>query len=95
MACRRTTELLSQALDRPLTPVERVRVWFHYPLCRACRRYGRQIEVVRRLVRDLAVDADAAEPADGPPSEALPPDARARLRDALRRAVAGNGHPSV
>lgn len=49
--CRETTELLSQAQDRPLTLAERMRMRLHLLLCRGCRGFSRQLGFLRAAVR--------------------------------------------
>lgn len=58
MNCRRTTHLLSLRMDRPLSLSERLVLWSHLPLCSPCQRFGRQLEALRKVMRD---DDDAAK----------------------------------
>lgn len=53
-SCRETSELVSQAQDRPLTFRERVRVHVHLPLCNGCRNFRRQLEFIRHVARRYA-----------------------------------------
>lgn len=57
MNCRRSTQLLSEALDRPLTPDEQREVEEHLAICPACTRCRKQFEELRRAVRRI-VKAD-------------------------------------
>lgn len=50
--CRETSELLSQAQDRPLTLPEKIRLYVHLPLCEGCRHFRRQLAFLRRAVRE-------------------------------------------
>jgi hypothetical protein len=50
-SCRHTSELLSQAQDRPLTLREKVLVYVHLPLCNGCRNFRVQLEFIRRAAR--------------------------------------------
>jgi len=50
-SCRQTSELLSQAQDRPLTLREKVLVHVHLPLCNGCRNFRVQLDFVRRAAR--------------------------------------------
>ncbi|WP_027782078.1 MULTISPECIES: zf-HC2 domain-containing protein [Burkholderia] len=45
--CKDIARLLSDALDRPLTASERLRVRVHLPLCGSCRQFREQIAVLR------------------------------------------------
>ena len=53
MACIRYKKLLSAYLDDELKPRERLGVETHLHDCSGCRRYHRQLERTRNLVRDL------------------------------------------
>ena len=50
-SCRHTSELLSQAQDRPLTFGEKVLVYVHLPLCNGCRHFREQLAFMRRAAR--------------------------------------------
>ena len=50
-SCRHTSELLSQAQDRPLTFREKVLVHVHLPLCNGCRNFRVQLDFIRRAAR--------------------------------------------
>ncbi|HYC49304.1 MAG TPA: zf-HC2 domain-containing protein [Burkholderiales bacterium] len=53
-SCRETSELLSQALDRPLTVREKLLVRVHLPLCNGCRNFREQLAFMRRAAKDWA-----------------------------------------
>lgn len=65
LSCKQASELSSEALDRRLSPSERLRLAIHLSLCRLCRRYRRQIHILHqaalRLRRD---DAPIVHPLD-------------------------------
>jgi len=73
--CREAVRLQSDALDRPLSPLQRAGLWLHLLLCKWCRRYGRQIA----FLRTVAHDCDHAHE----PENILPPEARERIKHAL------------
>ena len=50
-SCRQTSELLSQAQERPLTLREKVLVHVHLPLCNGCRNFRVQLGFIRRAAR--------------------------------------------
>ncbi|MBL8397075.1 MAG: zf-HC2 domain-containing protein [Candidatus Accumulibacter sp.] len=52
--CRQATALMSQEMDRPLTRLERLALRFHTLLCVGCRRYRRQMTVLRDACRRLS-----------------------------------------
>ena len=54
ISCKETTRLVSQGLDRELAFGERVALRVHLAICVGCRRAGRQMEFLRRAVRELA-----------------------------------------
>jgi hypothetical protein len=76
--CRQATRRQSEALDRPLAPSERLGLRLHLLLCKWCRRYGRQLKVLRSAARQC----DDLETHEGLPR--LSPEARDRIKDALR-----------
>lgn len=61
ISCRESTRLASQALDRELAFGERVALRVHLAICLGCRRAGRQMEFLRRAVRELA-EVDVTKP---------------------------------
>lgn len=61
ISCRESTRLASQALDRELAFGERVALRVHLAICLGCRRAGRQMERLRKAVRELA-EVDVSSP---------------------------------
>lgn len=59
LSCRDSTELMSQARERPLTLRERVALYLHWAACTACRRFNRQMDVLREAARRFAARDDA------------------------------------
>ena len=57
LSCREATRLVSQGLDRELDFAERVSLRVHLAICLGCRRAGRQMEFLRRAMRQLAESA--------------------------------------
>ena len=80
-ACDAMTATLSESLERPLTPHERAVRRLHYLYCDFCRRYERQLRLMRRSAR---VRANAVEAGSG----GLSSDVRARIERALAAAGA-------
>ena len=74
--CRQALRLQSDAMERPLTPSQRIGLRIHLWLCVWCRRYGRQI----RFLSQLAKNCDHGEAT----TRALPPEARARIKHTLK-----------
>ncbi len=79
--CEQSTQLVSDGLDRELSACERWAVRLHAISCWSCRRFGRQIQFLRKALRHQDFDAARLE-ADG----GLPPEIRERIRnDILKR----------
>jgi hypothetical protein len=76
--CREASRLQSQALDRALTPLQRFGLRVHLLLCKWCRRYGKQLRFLRHAAREHQDELAGAAP------QTLSPEARARLKGALR-----------
>jgi len=76
--CREVTRLISQGMERPLPLHARLKLRLHYVWCCYCGRYARQLGDIRKAARKLAENADAAS------SARLSPEARQRIRDAIR-----------
>jgi hypothetical protein len=51
--CRDISALVSRAMDTRLSFGERLRVRFHLAICGACRRFARQVELLRWGAREL------------------------------------------
>lgn len=67
--CREATGLMSQARERHLSLRERVALRLHRAMCSACRRFDRQLDVLREAARRFAGRADraSADQDDAPP----------------------------
>ncbi len=48
--CKEATALMSQAQDRPLGRVERLRLRLHLLFCRGCRRFNAHMTFLRRAI---------------------------------------------
>ncbi|MHC4066698.1 MAG: hypothetical protein ACYSUI_19655 [Planctomycetota bacterium] len=69
------------SMDHELPRAHRVVVGFHIWYCNSCRRYRRQIRFIREA---FLAFMDGAAPADAHADVSLPPDARERIRHAIR-----------
>lgn len=83
MTCRDFARLTVTRMDRPLTNGERLRLRFHGVLCRLCRDFAGQFEVINDLVREAASEAG-----DETDSAAL-----ARIRAHVAERVSRPGEP--
>ena len=81
LPCRDMTRLASESLDRDLGRLERIALRSHLLYCTACRRYLRQIALIRRALRRYATHLEIDRAVTGP---GLPDDVRARIKRALR-----------
>ncbi|MDA3914067.1 zf-HC2 domain-containing protein [Oleiagrimonas sp.] len=71
MSCSKATRLISEGQDRDLTATERARLSLHTMMCRSCRRFESQMNVLRTLARtfagtDQGADGNDPEDADRP-----------------------------
>ena len=78
LTCKEASHLVSQNQDRPLRFNERLGLRMHLWVCANCRRFERQIGLMRRLLRQSARSSET-EAAD----TSLPPEARERIRQAI------------
>ena len=74
--CHDMTRLISQEQDGEHSRATRWRMKLHFFLCVWCRRYRRQLGLLRRAFTRLP-ELDA-------PEEKLPPEAKARLKEKLQ-----------
>ena len=98
LPCEDMTALISRAMDAELPFRERFAYKLHLLYCRACRRYLRQVRVLREQLGRIrqALDLDAGDPVassletaplDGadPSGPRLPEAARTRIRENIRK----------
>ncbi len=83
MNCREITRLVAESADRDLPFYQRMRVRMHLAICFLCRRFTRQLELIRKISR-VAGGTDSLL-ADGGVLQGvtLPPDAKARLKEQI------------
>ncbi|MDO9225626.1 MAG: zf-HC2 domain-containing protein [Pseudomonadota bacterium] len=78
LTCKDASHLISESQERPLGFWERWGLKMHLWMCVSCRRFERQMTLMRQALRMLGkraeVDAD---------SSGFPPEARERIRKAL------------
>ena len=93
-SCEKVSLSESESLDRDRSGLERLMVNAHQLACPACRRFRRQ---VRLLDAALARIRARREAGDRLPGLFLPPDARERIKTALRAANDPGGpvHPGA
>lgn len=85
-SCESASRLISESHERPLTLGERWALRLHLTMCRSCRRFAVQLEVIRRALRRIA-----ARPEDWADDADLSPAARERIRAALGERIGHGG----
>ena len=83
LSCRHASVLLSRAQDGPLTFSERLAVRMHLLICRSCRRFSRQLSLIRQTLKAFMERSQKGE-APVPP---LPQAERDRILKKLVRAL--------
>jgi len=78
LTCRQASQLVSESQERALGRGERWGLRLHLWICVSCRRFERQILLLRRVLRRLARRTETD--AQGPD---LSPEARERIRQTL------------
>jgi hypothetical protein len=78
-SCKQAARLQSVALDRTLTPVEKLGLRYHLVLCKWCRAYGKQIRFLHSAAKESALDDDYPSP-----MPALSSGARERIKRSLQ-----------
>jgi predicted anti-sigma-YlaC factor YlaD len=83
LPCRGMTHLASESLDRDLDRLERIVLRTHLLYCSACRRFLKQIALVRLAARQLVTrpESDLSMPG---------PDLPAEVCDRIKRALKEN-----
>lgn len=75
--CKEASQLVSQAMDRPLGWRKRFDLWVHLVVCGMCRQFLKQLRLVRVTLRRMVSQAESDE------SVKLTDEARSRIRKAL------------
>lgn len=81
-SCREVSLLSSNNMDRPLPWWRRPGYWMHLMFCGLCRRYRRQLQFLGSALHRA--------PKRFPVQHPLPPQARERIKRALRETPAGS-----
>ena len=82
LPCEGMARLASESLDRDLGRLERVALRSHLAYCAACRRYLRQLKLIRAALKRLGEHLETDDLLPGP---GLPDDARERIKRSLKR----------
>ena len=78
--CAEAARLIAERMDRPLRRPERIGLSIHLFLCKWCRRYRLQLQLIRKWVAALASPKATSE------DTRLPEPARRRLAQQIERA---------
>lgn len=78
LSCKSSSRLVSEAQERSLTRRERLGLRLHLMMCGNCRRFERQIQILRKGVA-LLIHSEDKEVED----QSLGPEARERIRRAI------------
>ena len=90
LSCKKHSELLSQAMDRPMSPWEKFCLKFHAALCFTCRRFHRQLEVMDRALKGLPESKESHASS----CECLSSEAAARMKQCLAECDKANPETS-
>ena len=88
MSCEKSSQLVSDALDRDLSRGERFTIWMHQLMCWPCRHFAKQLEFLNAALSRRADEESSEEGvpvAEGPVAEGLSSDAKRRIADAIRQ----------
>lgn len=77
--CQEAIRLQSDALDRPLSPMQRIGLRIHLVMCRWCSRYAKQIKFLRTVAQRCDHDHD--------PNQTMPSEARERIKRRLQAEI--------
>lgn len=58
LTCKEATHLISEALDRPLSWHERLRLRTHLAICSGCQAFQRQLDFLRAASRRFLAGPD-------------------------------------
>ena len=78
-SCKEAIRLQSEALDRPLSRLQRVGLRIHLAMCRWCSRYGKQINFLRTVAQCCDHEHET--------KQTLPPEARDRIKRRLKAEI--------
>lgn len=64
--CREVHRLISEDMDRPLSPVERLRMSLHLRICDVCSTFNRQMQLLRLAMRRIVPGEGGSEEGNDP-----------------------------
>lgn len=51
LSCKQATELMSRQMDMELSMPQRMGLRFHLMMCKGCRNFSRQMDILRQVSR--------------------------------------------
>jgi len=78
LTCKEASKIVSESMERPLSLHERWSLRLHLWMCGNCRRFSRQMHLLRKTMRSWVHRQDEANQKSN-----LSPDARERIRKAI------------
>jgi hypothetical protein len=54
LSCKQASQLISQSLDKPLTLRERFALKLHLCICKYCKWFSQQVQILRTAVKQMA-----------------------------------------
>ncbi len=81
-SCEKAAALISQSLDRRLSTQERAMLAVHIWICSHCKRYREQLIMIQKIAK--TIDPKMTSPTEPGSSISLTPEARERIKKALR-----------
>jgi len=82
LTCKDASHLISESQERPLGILERWGLRLHLWMCISCRRFERQMALMRQALRMLGQRAEADAHGDGNSAD-FPTETRERIHKAL------------
>jgi len=79
--CEKVARLKSESMDSHLNLRQHLAIKSHFLFCQWCRKYGKQLDMIRHAARKLKVEADNFE---DKPSPKLSSGTKERLRNLLK-----------
>ena len=80
-SCQEVARLVSESMEHRLSIWERMGLMFHLSMCKLCRGFGKDLKCLRELAQRRAADIEADS---DPGTDALSPEARERIQQALK-----------
>ena len=82
--CKESAIRSSELLDRRIRGIRKIELWYHLLMCRLCRIYNKQINMLGRLSQAIGQRSGSPDdPLVGLPDEKLSEDAKMRIKQRL------------